>query len=198
MIHQEKCKGLRHVSSPAHMPKPYFNAQVNKANKCIGLLPRIEKGCTGMRCSVCGRAMHVGFIDDQESSVFKLVKRFGVHCLCTPSTAPNPTCSIVPVLGPRVEMPNGEHTADPKISMTQLEQLFGKQVREVLKTLQAEREKKIKNQPSELMDIPDRPTQCGHDDFAYDLSRNDGRPSFGRPSHINENRISVMKESLLC
>jgi hypothetical protein len=37
--------------------------------------------------------------------------------------------------------------------MTQLEQLFGKQVREVLKTLQAEREKKIKNQPSELMDI---------------------------------------------
>ena len=98
--------------------------------------------------------MHVGFIDDQESSVFKLVKRFGVALPLHPEYGTEPNVFYVPpVLGPRVEMPNGEHTADPKISMTQLEQLCGKQGREVWKTLQAEREKKIKNQPSELMDI---------------------------------------------
>lgn len=44
-------------------------------------------------------------------------------------------------------------TPDPKISMTQLEQLFGKQVREVLMTLQREREKKMNGMASELMDV---------------------------------------------
>jgi DMSO reductase family type II enzyme iron-sulfur subunit len=155
VIHQEKCKGAQACIQSCPYAKPYFNAQVNKANKCIGCFPRIEKGVAPACVAQCaGRAMHVGFIDDQESSVFKLVKRFGVALPLHPEYGTEPNVFYVPpVLGPRVEMPNGEHTADPKISMTQLEQLFGKQVREVLKTLQAEREKKIKNQPSELMDI---------------------------------------------
>jgi len=155
VIHQEKCKGAQACIQSCPYAKPYFNAQVNKANKCIGCFPRIEKGVAPACVAQCaGRAMHVGFIDDQESSVFKLVKRFGVALPLHPEYGTEPNVFYVPpVLGPRVEMLNGEHTADPKISMTQLEQLFGKQVREVLKTLQAEREKKIKNQPSELMDI---------------------------------------------
>jgi DMSO reductase family type II enzyme iron-sulfur subunit len=155
VIHQEKCKGAQACIQSCPYAKPYFNAQSNKANKCIGCFPRIEKGVAPACVAQCvGRAMHVGFIDDPNSSVFKLVKQFTVALPLHPEygTGPN-VFYIPPVLGPRMEMPNGEHTADPKISMAQLEQLFGNRVREVLKTLQSEREKKFKNQPSELMDI---------------------------------------------
>lgn len=155
VIHQEKCKGAQACIQSCPYAKPYFNAQVNKANKCLGCFPRIEKGVAPACVAQCaGRAMHVGFIDDTGSSVFKLVKQFGVALPLHPEYGTEPNVFYVPpVLGPRTEMPNGEHTADPKISMIQLEQLFGSRVREVLKTLQTEREKKIKSQPSVLMDI---------------------------------------------
>jgi len=101
-----------------------------------------------------GRAMHVGFVDDVSSSVYKLIKQYKVALPLHPEFGTEPNVFYVPpVLGPRMELANGELSTDPKIPLAQLEGLFGKQVRDVLAILQAEREKKMKGQASDLMDV---------------------------------------------
>jgi nitrate reductase beta subunit len=98
--------------------------------------------------------MHVGFVDDVSSSVYKLIKQYKVALPLHPEFGTEPNVFYVPpVLGPRMELANGELSADPKIPLAQLEGLFGKQVRDVLAILQAEREKKMKGQASDLMDV---------------------------------------------
>ena len=155
VIHLEKCKGAQACVQSCPYAKPYFNPLTNKANKCIGCFPRVEKGVAPACVAQCvGRAMHVGFVDDQDSSVYKLIKKYQVALPLHPEYGTEPNVFYIPpVLGPRMETASGELTPDPKISMTQLEQLFGKQVREVLMTLQREREKKMNGMASELMDV---------------------------------------------
>lgn len=98
--------------------------------------------------------MHVGFVDDVSSSVYKLIKQYKVALPLHPEFGTEPNVFYVPpVLGPRMELANGELSTDPKIPLAQLEGLFGKQVRDVLAILQAEREKKMKGQASDLMDV---------------------------------------------
>ena len=155
VINQDKCKGAQSCVQSCPYAKPYFNPLTNKANKCIGCFPRIEKGVAPACVAQCvGRAMHVGFIDDTNSSVYKLVKQYQVALPLHPEFGTEPNVFYVPpVLGPKMEMANGTMSADPKIPLAQLEGLFGKQVRDVMAILQAERAKKMEGKPSELMDV---------------------------------------------
>jgi DMSO reductase family type II enzyme iron-sulfur subunit len=155
LIHLDKCKGTQQCVSSCPYAKPYFNPVSNKSNKCIGCFPRIEKGVATACVAQCvGRAMHVGFIDDVDSSVYKLVKQWKVALPLHPEFGTEPNVFYVPpVLGPRKEDAQGNVFEDPKIPLAQLEELFGKGVREVMKVLAVEREKKVKGGASELMDV---------------------------------------------
>ncbi|MBL8489899.1 MAG: respiratory nitrate reductase subunit beta, partial [Rhodocyclaceae bacterium] len=155
MIQLDKCKGAQKCVASCPYAKPYFNPLTNKANKCIGCFPRIEKGVATACVAQCvGRAMHVGFIDDTSSSVYKLVKQWKVALPLHPEFGTEPNVFYVPpVLGPRKEDSVGNVFEDPKIPLAQLEGLFGGGVKDVLKLLAGEREKKVKGQASELMDV---------------------------------------------
>lgn len=155
LIHLDKCKGAQQCVSACPYAKPYFNPVSNKANKCIGCFPRIEKGVATACVAQCvGRAMHVGFVDDVNSSVHKLVRQWKVALPLHPEFGTEPNVFYVPpVLGPRMEDAQGNLSAEPKIPLTELETLFGSGVRGVLQVLSGEREKKMQGQPSELMDV---------------------------------------------
>lgn len=155
LIHLDKCKGAQSCVQSCPYAKPYFNPISNKANKCIGCFPRIEKGVATACVSQCvGRAMHVGFIEDTSSSVHKLVRQWKVALPLHPEYGTEPNVFYVPpVLGPGMEDSVGNATDKPKIPLEQLQGLFGAGVGDVLKLLKAEREKKMKGQASELMDI---------------------------------------------
>jgi DMSO reductase family type II enzyme iron-sulfur subunit len=153
-INLELCKGAQNCVESCPYAKPYFNKVTQKANKCIGCYPRIEKGVATACVAQCsGRAMHLGFIGDAASSVHKLVYVFKVAMPLYPEFGTGPNVFYVPpVLGPSMEDAQGNLSNDAKLPMTYLQELFGPGVVDVLKTLKAERAKKMNGQPSELMD----------------------------------------------
>jgi len=155
VINQELCKGNKACVKSCPYAKPYYNAETRKSNKCIGCFPRIEKGVAPACVAQCvGRAMHVGFIDDTASSVYKLVKQWKVALPLHAEFGTEPNVFYVPpVIGPTIENANGDLSEKPKIPLDQLQALFGPDVDKALKLLGSERGKKMKGQPSELMDV---------------------------------------------
>jgi DMSO reductase family type II enzyme iron-sulfur subunit len=155
VINLDLCKGSQNCVESCPYKVPLFNMSTNKANKCIGCFPRIEKGVATACVAQCaGRAMHVGFLDDAQGSVHKLVRTWKVALPLHPEFGTEPNIFYVPpVLGPGREDSVGNATDQPKIPLEQLQKLFGPAVGDALKVLKAEREKKLKGQPSELMDV---------------------------------------------
>lgn len=155
VINQDMCKGNKACIKSCPYAKPYYNATVQKSNKCIGCFPRIEKGVATACVAQCvGRAMHVGFIDDADSSVHKLVKRWRVALPLHPEFGTEPNVYYVPpLLGPTIEDAAGNLSTDPKIPLAHLKSLFGPDVEPALMILKAERAKKTAGGSSELMDI---------------------------------------------
>lgn len=155
LINQEKCVGAQDCIKACPYAKVYFNPAVNKGNKCIGCYPRIEKGESPACAAQCvGRAMHVGFIDDKNSSVYKLVREWKVALPLKSEAETAPNVFYIPtILGPNTEDKEGKPTNEPRVPASYLEELFGKNVKDAVKTLQTERIKKMKGTPSALMDL---------------------------------------------
>lgn len=155
IINTELCKGSQACVSACPYAKPYFNAAMQKANKCIGCYPRVEKGVSPACVAQCaGRAMHVGFIDDPASSVHKLVKVWKVALPLYPGRGTKPNVFYVPpLLGPAKEAADGTLLNEPKIPTELLREMFGADLDPALARLREERAKKMDRQPSELMDL---------------------------------------------
>ncbi|MBP8275700.1 MAG: respiratory nitrate reductase subunit beta [Propionivibrio sp.] len=153
MIHLDMCKGAQSCIESCPYKVPMYNMSTNKANKCIGCFPRIEKGVATACVAQCvGRAMHVGFLDDVDSSVNKLVLKWKVALPLHPEFGTEPNIYYVPpFLGPNMEDSAGNATDKPKIPLEQLQGMFGAGVGEVLNVLRSEREKKLNGMESELM-----------------------------------------------
>ncbi|KRW82422.1 4Fe-4S dicluster domain-containing protein [Marinobacter sp. P4B1] len=154
IVNLEKCKGAQECIKACPYGKVYFNETDQKANKCIGCFPRIEKGVAPACVAQCvGRAMHVGFIDDVESSVYKLANVWKVAIPMHPEfgTKPN-VLYIPPFVGPAMQDENGNMMMTQKMPLDVLQGLFGPEVGGVLAVLKAERAKKIAGQGSKLMD----------------------------------------------
>ena len=154
IVNLEKCEGAQDCIKACPYGKVYFNETDRKANKCIGCFPRIEKGVAPACVAQCaGRAMHVGFIDDTESSVYKLANIWKVAIPLHPEfgTKPN-VLYIPPFVGPAMQDENGNMMMTQKMPLGVLQGLFGPDVGGVLTVLKAERAKKIAGQGSKLMD----------------------------------------------
>lgn len=155
LVDQTKCKAARNCVQACPYDKTYFNTATQKASKCIGCYPRIEKGVATACVAQCvGRAMHVGFMEDTASSVHKLAKvwKVALPLYAERGTEPN-LFYIPPVLGPTMEDAQGNLRTDKKIPIEYLVKLFGNDVPRVMKVLNDERGKRLMSQPSELMDI---------------------------------------------
>jgi DMSO reductase family type II enzyme iron-sulfur subunit len=155
LVDPVKCKGSRNCVQACPYDKVYFNSAMQKATKCIACYPRIEKGIATACVAQCaGRAMHVGFIEDTNSSVHKLAKvwKVALPLYAEKGTEPN-IFYVPPVLGPVQEDEQGNLRTAQKIPLEYLVKLFGNDVSRVLMTLRDERSKRMSNKPSDLMDV---------------------------------------------
>jgi complex iron-sulfur molybdoenzyme family reductase subunit beta len=162
LVDLEHCRGIRHCIRACPYKKVYFNPTRAKpeaglegqSEKCIFCFPRIEKGLPPACAAQCvGRVRHVGYLDDRDGRVYKLVKKWKVALPLRPDFGTQPNVYYVPPLSPPKYNEKGEPTNEPRIPTEFLVKLFGPTVPEVLKTLGDEQEKKRRGEPSELMDL---------------------------------------------
>jgi len=95
-----------------------------------------------------------GYLDDETSSVHRLVKEWKIALPLHAEAGTGPNVFYVPPLAPYAFNEAGEFDETrSRIPEGYLEQMFGPGVEQALATIQAEREKSARGEPSELMDI---------------------------------------------
>ncbi len=155
VINEDRCRGYRFCMEACPYKKIYFNAERNVSQKCIFCFPRIEQGVSNACARQCpGRIRYVGFRDDREQAVWKLVEQWKVAIPLHPEYGTSPNVFYVPPIGPARFDENGDiDESKPRIPNEYLISLFGPRVLEVLEILKAERAKVQNGEKSELMDL---------------------------------------------
>lgn len=156
LVDLERCQGYRYCIAGCPYKKIYFNPKISKSEKCIFCFPRIERGLPPACAHQCvGRIRFVGFLDDEEGQVYKLVHKYKVALPLRPDFGTQPNVYYVP---PLFEPPKFDDNMAPvegsrRTPIEYLELLFGKEVHQALETLRREQEKRARGEESELMDI---------------------------------------------
>ena len=154
LIDQERCRGYQHCVAACPYKKVYFNPLFKRSEKCIFCYPRVEQGLPPACAQQCvGRIRFVGFLDDANGPVYKLVTKWKVALPLHAELGTQPNVYYVPPLSPYKYDGGGKLTEERRIPEQHLIKLFGPRVPEVLKMLEAEREKKRRGESSELMDL---------------------------------------------
>ncbi|MDP5291540.1 respiratory nitrate reductase subunit beta [Oceanimonas sp. CHS3-5] len=154
LVDQERCRGYRYCVNACPYKKVYFNEQISKSEKCIFCYPRIEKGLANACARQCvGRIRWVGYRDDKEGPIHKLVEQFKVALPLHAEWGTQPNVFYVPPLSSPKYGSDGRTLEEPRIPLDYLESLFGPRVGEVLETLKTERQAKAEGRESALMDL---------------------------------------------
>lgn len=154
VLDQERCRGDRHCIEACPYKAIYFNPVTEKSEKCILCYPRLEAGVANACNRQCpGRTRHFGYLDDSDNHVHKLVRKWKVALPLHPEYGTQPNVYYIPPWSPRALDLDGGITEEMRIPLDVLEGLFGPDVKSAIATLDAERQKKMDRQPSELMDI---------------------------------------------
>lgn len=163
LVDQDRCNGYRFCVEACPYKKVYFDPQRKVTTKCIFCLPRIEEGVAPACARQCpGRLRFVGYLDDKEAPIGKLVHKFGVALPLHPEFGLEPNVFYVPPMSPEKLDDQGRPTGQPRIPLDYLESLFGPEVERAITTLEEERSKKKAGDSSELMDLL----------IAYDWNKN--------------------------
>lgn len=154
LVDQDACHGYRFCVEACPYKKVYFDPEREVATKCIFCLPRVEEGVAMACARQCpGRLRFVGYLDDPEGPIWKLVEKWQVALPLHPEYGLGPNVFYVPPRSPPELDEKGRPTGRPRIPLAHLESLFGARVGPALETLAAEREKRRRGQPSELIDL---------------------------------------------
>ena len=154
LVDQDRCHGYRFCVEACPYKKVYYDHVRQVSAKCIFCLPRIEEGVAPACARQCpGRLRFVGFRDDREGPIWKLVDHWKVAMPLHPEYGLGPNVFYVPPLSPPKLDAAGRPTAEPRIPTAYLESLFGAAVHPALETLRAERAKRRRGEPSELMHL---------------------------------------------
>jgi ethylbenzene hydroxylase subunit beta/complex iron-sulfur molybdoenzyme family reductase subunit beta len=101
-----------------------------------------------------GRVRFVGYRDDQDAPIYKLVDKWQVAIPLHPEYGTEPNVFYVPPLAPLAFDEHGEiDEKRARIPIDYLESLFGSAVNGALATLKAEMEKSRNGETSELIDL---------------------------------------------
>jgi len=154
LVDQDRCHGYRFCVEACPYKKVYFDTARQVANKCIFCLPRLEEGVAPACARQCpGRLRFVGFLDDEDGPIWKLVHRWKVALPLHPEYGLEPNVFYVPPLSPPALDASGRPTGEPRIPTALLEGYFGPRVRAALSTVEDERARRRRGEPSELMDL---------------------------------------------
>lgn len=157
LVDLDRCQGYRYCIAGCPYKKIYFNPKLSKSEKCILCFPRVEKGLPPACAQQCvGRIRFVGFLDDTESQVYKLVHKYKVAIGLRPDYGTTPNVYYVPpVFSPEKFDENGAPIVDSdRIPDAELEKLFGKEAYHAAKkTILKEHKKRKETGESELMDL---------------------------------------------
>ena len=154
LIDEKKCKGYRFCQEACPYKKIYFNEIEGVSQKCIFCLPRVEQGVATACTRQCpARVRFMGYLDDPEGPVYKLVNKYKVALPLHPEYETEPNVFYVPPFAPSKLDAEGRPTGEDRIPMEYLESLFGKEVGDALERLKAERTRRKETGESELMDI---------------------------------------------
>jgi len=150
---EEVCAGSRFCMEACPYKKIYFNPERHVAQQCIGCFPRIEAGVAPACVRQCpGRAVFVGFINDETSSVSKLVNEWKVALPLHPEYGTKPNVFYVPPLSPyRLNDDMSIDHETPRIPNEYLESLFGPDVHAALGSLKSEMESVRNGGRSEML-----------------------------------------------
>ncbi|MBU2490976.1 MAG: respiratory nitrate reductase subunit beta [Bacteroidetes bacterium] len=154
VVNQDLCSGQLECVKACPYGAIFFNPTTKVAEKCIGCFPMLEKGkapiCVG---SCVGRARFVGYLDDMNSAVGKLIHKWKVALPLHSEFGTQPNEYFIPPVSPYKESKEGEITSERRIPDSLLKEMFGPRAIEVLDIIEMEREKRRKGQRSELMDL---------------------------------------------
>ncbi len=154
LIDQDKCQGIRACNVACPYDKIYFNYTTNKSQKCIFCFPRLEEGDAPACAKQCpGRLRFVGFLEDEDGPIHKLVYQWKVALPLHPEYGTEPNVYYVPPILPPPFDADGDFSDEPRVPMEYLRYLFGETVDQALITLHQEMERKQEGKPSELMDL---------------------------------------------
>ncbi|MBT4519285.1 MAG: respiratory nitrate reductase subunit beta [Halieaceae bacterium] len=154
LINEKSCKGYRFCMEACPYKRIYYNHVRDMSQKCIFCFPRVEKGVAPACARQCpGRMRFVGYLDDEDGPIHKLVHKFKVALPLHEEYGTQPNIFYIPPLSPPRVSPLGKvDHSEPRIPMEYLESLFGPRVGEVLDIIEGEKEKKRNGKASELMD----------------------------------------------
>jgi len=156
LVDMDKCQGCRNCIAACPYKKIYFNPKLSKSEKCNFCFPLIEQGLPPACASSCsGRTRFVGFLDDEEGQVYKLVKKFKVALPLRADFGVEPNVYYIPpFLSPLKFDRDGKIIENiDRIPTDELEKLFGQEVYDALKLLKKEKENKKMTGKSELMEM---------------------------------------------
>ncbi len=154
VVNKDRCHGYRFCVEACPYKKVYFDTKEQSASKCIFCMPRIEEGVPQACARQCpGRLRFVGYLDDEEGPIWKLVNKWKVALPQHAEYGTTPNVFYVPPTSPSQLDAQGDPTGNPRISLEFLEGMFGEPVKQALATIEAERAKKKRGESSELMDL---------------------------------------------
>jgi ethylbenzene hydroxylase subunit beta/complex iron-sulfur molybdoenzyme family reductase subunit beta len=152
---ETRCRGYQFCLEACPYKKVYFNYVKKISQQCILCYPRIEKGVAPACARQCpGRLVFVGYLDDKNGPVHKLVNEWEVALPLHPEYGTIPNMFYIPPLAPyRLNDDGSIDESTPRIPTEYLERLFGPRVNKALDTLKAEMAKTRSKEQSELMDM---------------------------------------------
>ena len=155
LVDEDRCRGFRFCMEACPYKKIYFNQARKLSQKCIFCFPRIEQGVAPACARQCpGRVRFVGYRDDRNAPIWKLVEQWKVALPLHPEHGTEPNVFYVPPLAPyRFDAQGDVDESRPRIPDEYLESLFGPAVRDALATLKTERARVQGRGKSELMDL---------------------------------------------
>ncbi len=156
LVDLDRCEGYKLCIAGCPYKKIYFNPKLSKSEKCIFCFPRIERGLPPACAQQCvGRIRFVGYLDDVEGQVHKLVKQWKVALPLHPEAGTQPNVYYVPPMSgpPKFDAHGKPIKGSERIPREYLRSLFGPDVDLALGVLQGELDKKKAGQRSELLEL---------------------------------------------
>ncbi len=154
LIDQERCHGYRFCMEACPYKRIYFNHNLKVSQKCILCYPRVEQKVPPACFRQCpGRVRFIGFLDDEDSAVYKLIKVWKVALRLHPEYGTEPNVYYVPPLSPPQYDENGDVIeGSERVPREYLEKLFGPDVNRALGTLKSEMARVRNGEKSEMLD----------------------------------------------